>query len=135
MASFVSTNAHASIGGVDLSAHCVRAELVYEGEVQDDTAHGDSTRSNVGGLLSWTMDFEFLQNYATGGVDPTIYSLVNTTTTCAVRASATAVGATNPTFTGLGLISNYQPMAGSVGEMAKASVSVLSAGDLSRATS
>jgi len=134
VATFVSTNAFASLGGVDLSDHCIRAEVTYEGEAQDDTAHGDDTRSNAGGLLVWSMEFEFLQDYATGSVDRTMFAIVNTTTTCAVRPSATAVGANNPSFEGLGLISNYNPMAGTVGEMAKASVSVMAAGDLSRAT-
>ena len=136
MATFVSTDAYVSIGGVDLSDHCIRAEVTRDSEAQDDTVMGDTTRSNKGGLLNWGMSIEFLQDYAANKVDVTINALVGSTTTCTVRAVSTGgVSATSPNYTGLGLIQSYNPVAGSVGEMAKATVTVLPAGTLSRATS
>ena len=136
MATFVSTDAYVMIGGVDLSDHCVRAEVTYEVEAQDDTVMGDTTRTNAGGLKNWSMSFDFLQDYATGKVDLTIQPLVGAAvTTCTVRAVSTGgVSATSPNYTGLGLVQSYNPVAGSVGEMAKVSVTVLAGGALSRAT-
>lgn len=136
MASFVLTDAYISIGGVDLSDHGSNITLSYEAEVQDDTAFGDTTRSGAGGLLNWGMEGTLLQDFATGSVDLTLFTLVGSTTTCTVRAIATGgVSATNPNFTGLGLITSYPPIGGSVGDMAGTSVSIVAAGTLSRATS
>ena len=136
MGTFLSNDAYVMIGGVDLSDHCVSASLNYEAEALDDTVMGDGTRSNFPGLKNWGMNFEFFQDYATGSVDPTLFPLIGTTTTCTVRAVSTGgVSATSPNFTGLGLVQSYNPVAGSVGEMAKVSVTIAPAGTLSRATS
>ena len=136
MATFVLTDSFIEIGGVDLSDHGNAITLTYECEVQDDTAFGDTTRSGAGGLKNWSMDFGFLQDYASSKVDATIFPLVGSTTTCTVRAVATGgVAATNPNFTGLGLITSYGILTGSVGDQASSPVSVVAAGTLSRATS
>lgn len=136
MATFVSTDAYVSVGGVDLSDHNISAEVTYDAEALDDTAMGDSTRSNAGGLKNWSMALEFFQDYAASKTDATIQPLVGSTTTCTVRAVSTGgVSATSPNYTGLGLIQSYNPISGNIGDMAKASVTVVAAGDLSRATS
>lgn len=135
MATFVLTDAYISIGGVDLSDHGQGITLTYECEVQDDTAFGDTTRSGAGGLKNWGMEGTLLQDFATGKTDLTLFTLVGSTTTCTIRALATAVSATNPNFTGLGLITSYPPIGGSVGDMAATTVSIVAAGTLSRATS
>ena len=136
MATFLSNDAYVSIGGVDLSDHCIQAGVTYEAEALDDSAMGDSTRSNFGGLKNWSMSVELFSDFATGSVDLTIQPIVGSTTTCTIRAVSTGgVSATSPNYTGLGFIQSYNPIAGSVGDMAKVSVNILAAGDLSRATS
>ena len=136
MATFLSNDAYVSIGGVDLSDHCLQAGCTYDAEALDDSVMGDSTRSNKGGLKNWSMNAEFFQDYATGSVDLTLQPIVGSTTTCTIRAVSTGgVSATSPNYTGLGLIQSYNPIAGNVGDMAKCSVSIVAAGDLSRATS
>lgn len=135
MATFVLTDAVITIGGTDLSDHGNQVSITYEAETQDDTVFGDDTRSNAGGLKNWSMDIEFLQDFAASEVDATLFPLVGTAVTVAVRATSDAVGATNPSYTGTGLIQSYSPFGNSVGDQASASVSVVPAGTLSRATS
>ena len=124
-----------SVTGTDLSDHVKSVNLTYEAEAQDDTAMGDNTRSNKGGLKNWTMDVEFHQDYAAANVDATLFPLVGTTVVVVARPTSTGVSATNPNYTGTGMIQSYNPIGGSVGELMGTSISIVAAGDLSRATS
>lgn len=135
MAEFVFTDAHFEINSVDLSDHVRSARLSYEAETQDQTAMGDDTREFVGGLKNWSMEIEFNQDFAAAQVDDTLFPLVGTQTTVLLRPTSAAVGATNPNYTGTGLVASYNPMGGGVGDLAVTSVSIQPAGTLSRATS
>ena len=135
MATFVLTDAVITIDGTDLSDHGNQVSVSYEAESQDDTAFGDDTRSNAGGLKAWSMDITFLQDFAASNVDATMFPLVGTTVTVAVRGDSAAISATNPSYTGTGLIQSYSPFGNAVGDQATASVTVQAAGTLSRATS
>ena len=134
MASFVLTNAYLSVGAVDLSDYCQGVTLTYECEVQDDTAFGDTTRSGAGGLKNWSLSGDMLQSFSTGTVDLTLFSLVGATCAVIVRSSATAASATNPNFNGTGILTSYQPIGGAVGDIAKAPISIVAAGTLTRTT-
>lgn len=134
MAKFVLTDASVSLNSVDLSDHVVSVTLNLEAEGVDDTNMGDLTRINLGGLLSWSAEIEFSQDYAAGEVDATLFSLVGTSFTMVLKPTSSAVGPTNPSFTGTALLTAYQPLAGSVGEKSMATVSLASAGTLTRAT-
>ncbi len=136
MATLVLTDAFFSINAVDLSDHVKSVSIDYSAEMLDDTAMGDTTRSSKGGLKDWTMSVEFHQDYAASNVDATIFSLVGVTTAIIVRADNTAgVSATNPNYTGTGIVENYQPVAGAVGDLAAVPISIKAASTLTRATS
>ena len=132
MATLAFTDAVITINSVNLSTFANQVSITYEGEAQDETAFGDTTRINKGGLLNWTMEVTFHQDFAVGGVDATMFSLVNTTTTVSVKPTSAATSATNPDYNGTGYIQNYQPFSNSVGELASATISILSAGTLAR---
>lgn len=124
-----------SVGGVDLSAYVQSATVNYSAEMLDETAMGDTTRKNKGGLKNWSIDVEFKQDFAAGAVDVTLFSLVGTTFTVIVRpVKATAVSATNPNYTGTGILESYNPVGNGVADLATTSISIQSAGTLSRAT-
>lgn len=135
MATFVLTDASITIGGTDLSDHGNQVSVSYEAEAQDDTVFGDDTRSNAGGLKNWSMDISFLQDFASSEVDDTLFDIVGTTVTVAVAPTSGSTSSTNPSYTGTGLIQSYAPFGNSVGDQAAASVSIVAAGTLSRATS
>ena len=128
-------NAKVTIGGVDLSDHVKAVRVSQEAEALDITAMGDTTKKALGGLLSWSIEIDFEQDYAAGKVDATLDPLIGTTTTIVVKADAGSVSATNPSFTGTGLLTAYQPIGGTVGEGHMTQARFTSGGALTRATS
>lgn len=135
MAEQVLLKAFVSINGVDLS-NKMRTITTPQGvEPQDDTAMGDDTRSSAGGLATWSFDIEFNQDFAAGSVDATLSAAKGTVVAIEYRPSTDAVAVTNPKWTGNGLVENYVPIAGAVGDQAIATVTVSAAGTLTRATS
>lgn len=136
MAALAFNDAFVSINSVDLSDRVQSVTLNYAAEMLDETSMGATTRTNLGGLKNWSIDIEFKQDYASGEVDATLFPLVGTTFTVIVRpVNAGGVGATNPNYTGTGILESYAPMGNSVGDLATAPITIQSAGALSRAVS
>lgn len=136
MAVLVLTDAFVSINAVDLSEYVRQVTLDYKADLQEDTAMGDSTRSRVGGLKDWSLQVEFNQDFAAAKVDATLFPLVGTTFAVIVRpVKGVAVSATNPNYTGTGILESYPPLGNSVGDLATTSITIQAAGTLSRATS
>lgn len=134
MASLAFIDGFVSIGGVDLSDWVTSATVNYSAEMLDETAMGDTTRKNKGGLKNWSIDIEFKQDFAAGAPDVSLFSLVGTTFTVILRPTSAAVSATNPNFTGTGILESYSPLGNSVGDLAMAPITIQSAGTLTRAT-
>lgn len=135
MATFVLTDATVEIDSVDLSDHVISVDLTYEADAVEDTNMGDSTHINLGGLKNWSLSIEFSQDFASGKVDATLFSLVGSTTTVAVKPTSSATSATNPSFGGTALLTSYNPISGSVGDKLTCTAEFGPAGDLSRSTS
>lgn len=135
MATLIFKDAYVSINSVDLSDHVKSVTLNYEAEMQDDTAMGDTTRSNMAGLLNWSVDVEFLQDYAANEVDATLFSLVGAAAfPIILKPNGSATAVTNPKFTGNAVLASYTPMGGGVGDLAMAPITLSPAGTLTRAT-
>lgn len=135
MANLVFKNAYVLINSVDLSDHVRQVTLNYKAEQQDDTAMGDSARSRIPGLLDWDLDIEFFQDYASGKVDATLFSLVGAAPfAIAVRPVNTTIASTNPEYQGNAVLESYQPMGGAVGENLMAPTKFMGVGALTRDT-
>lgn len=132
MATKVLTNAYINLNSNDLSAYANQVSLSYEAEELDETAFGDDTRIKKGGLKNWSMEISFHQDFADNLLDEILFALVGTTVTCAIRADSGSISTSNPEYTGTGLIKDYKIFGNSVGELATASVSIVSAGTLVR---
>lgn len=135
MASFAFTDAFVSINGIDLSASVRSVTINTEAEDLEDTAMGDTFRSRIGGLKDWSVDVEFNQDFAAAQADATIFPLLGTVIAVQVKPVNDAISATNPQYSGNVLVSEYNPLDGSVGDLATTSVSWPGAGVLTRATS
>lgn len=137
MAAFVLTDAEIVINGVDLSAFVLSATLNYASDLQEDTSMGDGTRTRLAGLKDWSLEVNFKQNFDSGSVDDTLFSLVGAAafTVTAMADKTAGVGPTNPRFSGSAVLESYPIMSNSVGELVQASVTFQSAGTLSRNTS
>lgn len=133
MAAFVMTDAQVTVNGVDLSDHVLSATLNYSGDLQEDTAMGDGTRTRLSGLKDWSLELNLKQDFASGSVDATLFSLVGgSAVTVTVRPTSSAISATNPEFTGSAVLETYPPLGNSVGELANTTVTFQAAGTLTR---
>lgn len=119
MAAFVLTDANTVINSVDLSDRVKSVSIDYGAEPQDDTTMGAGTRTHVPGLLDWTIEVEFVQDFAASEVDATLFSLVGAVAfPIAIRPTSAAISATNPDFTCEGILESYPPLGNTVGELA-----------------
>lgn len=134
MAKFVLKNAFLSISGTDLSDHVESITVNYGAATPEKTAMSDNSIARLPGLKDWSLDISFRQDFAASKVDATIFALVGAAAfAIIVRPDAGVVSATNPEYTGNGLLSSYSPTAGSVGDTANVPVTIVGDGDLSRA--
>lgn len=139
MATGTLTNASVKWNSVDLSDHCFQVTINYEAETVDDTAFStNATRSFAAGLKNWSMDLTFYADEAASKVNQTMFPDVGgTARTVTIKPAATATATNNPAYTGTALLTTFQPLGGTVGEMntAVARVVAASGSALSRSTS
>lgn len=134
MASLAFTDAYVSLGGTDMSAYVKSVTLNYSAEMLDDTAMGDTTRVNLGGLKNWSVEVEFNQDFTDNELDEDLFALVGASTAVVIRpVKSSLVGTSNPNYTGTGVMESYTPISGAVGDLLPASVTIQSAGTLTRA--
>lgn len=135
MAQLVLTNAKVTINSVDLSDHVKSVTIDYSATLQDNTTMGSTGAvTRLGGLKDWSMSLDLNQDYAASSVDATLFPLVGTSFTVAVQAVNGSITTTNPNYTGTAFLESYQPIAGSVGDVAKTAIKLTGSGVLSRAT-
>ena len=125
MARIVLTDASIVINSVNLSDHIASVSITISEDVVETTGFSSTSaagRTRVAGLVDNSVTLEFHQDFATSNVEQTIYPLLGTTTTIVVKPTSAAQSATNPSYTFTALVSEWQPLSGSVGELATASV-------------
>ena len=71
---------------------------------------------------------------AASAVDATLYPLFNTIGTVVIKPTSGSPSATNPSYTGTFVISQYSPFASSIGDIATFDVTWPSAGSVVRGT-
>jgi hypothetical protein len=132
MAKFVLTDVKTTINGTDFSDHLVSVGISLTSNEVETTAFGGSGfRTRVGGLKDGSITLNFHNDFATTGssaVDSTIWSLFNTNATVVVTPTGSAVSASNPSYTGVYLVSQVNPISGNVGDLATRSVTWMTAG-------
>jgi hypothetical protein len=133
MATAAWLNPYVEINSVDYTDHVKSATLTYGAEILDDTASGDDTRSGFGGLKTWNLALELLNDFADDDVDERLFALVGVTTTVTLRRTTAAASVSNPSYSGTGILGEY-PIGGAIGDMDTTSISFQSAGTLARAT-
>ena len=135
MATFVFTDASVTINSVDLSDHVRSVTLDISAEEQDDTAMGATFRSRKGGLKDGSISLEFNSDFAASEIDATIFPILGTSVAFDIRATSSAVSATNPKYTGSCLVTQHVPVGNAVGDLATTSVTWPTTGTITRATS
>lgn len=134
MAKFVATDYKVTINGSNLSTSLASVELPIEIDEQETTAFGSEWRTRIAGLKSGSITLEFHQDFGAGSIDATLWPLLGTNATVTVVPTSGTVTATNPSYSGSFLVTQYTPYASTVGDLATLSVSWPLTGELTRAT-
>jgi len=134
MAKFVFKNASVTINSVDLSDHVESVTFNYGAETPDMTSMQDNTRRRLPGLIDWTVDIVFRQDFAAAKVDATLFPLVGAAAfAIAIRPDSAVVSATNPEFQANALLGTYNIFTGAVADTANANVTLTGDGTVTRA--
>ena len=134
MAKFVATDYKVTINGTDFSSSINSVDLSIESAEVETTAFGSTFTTRVGGLKSASITLDFMQDFAAGSVDAVLFPLLNTLATVVLVPTSGTVTATNPSYTALCLVNQYQPFASAVGDLATLSVTWPTSGTVTRGT-
>ena len=122
MAQLVLTNTRVTINSIDLTDHVTSVTLDLSADEVETTAFGSTARTRVGGLLDHSVSLDFQQDYAASNVEATIRPLLGSLGTVVIKPNGTAASPTNPSYTFLALVTEWQSVNGAVGDLATASV-------------
>tara|TARA_R110000868_G_scaffold171290_1_gene406979 strand:- start:5370 stop:5777 length:408 start_codon:yes stop_codon:yes gene_type:complete len=134
MAKFVATDYKVTINGTDFSSSINSVDLSIESAEVETTAFGSSFTTRVGGLKSASITLDFHQDFAAASVDSVLFPLLNSLATVVLVPTSGTVSATNPSYTAVCLVNQYQPFASAVGDLATLSVTWPTSGTVVRAT-
>lgn len=123
MAIFVATDHKITINGTNFSDHLTAVTLDVSADEQDVTTFGTSGfRTRIAGLKDASLKLDFNNDFAATSVDSTLWSLLGSNATVVITPTSGTVSATNPSYTGVYLVSTVQPFASTVGDVATLSV-------------
>lgn len=136
MAKFVATDVKTTINGTDYSTSLAAVTLnLSTDEVETTAFGGGGFRSRVAGLKDASITLDFHQDFAAGSVDATLWSNFGSFATVVITPTSGTVTASNPSYTGVYLVSQTNPYASSVGDLATMSVTwPLASGTVARGT-
>lgn len=118
MAVTVLLNASIVINSVDLSNHITSVEIDEKYADIDTTAfQTGGSKTRVAGLGDHGVTINFQQDYAASSVEATIYPLVGTNASFAIKPLNSTTTTTNPAYTFSALITEWKPIAGKVGDL------------------
>ena len=137
---YVLISTSTATGTRDMSNRVTKVTLERDGDEHDDTVMGMSAHSRVIGLESWQFSMGMIQSFSTTDGENTNSILRELYTTSkagnkflvTVRKHSTQLlGTNNPTWSGLCVMKNYNPIDGAVGDLLKTDVTFLGSGNLS----
>jgi hypothetical protein len=136
VAKFVATQYNIKINGADFTSSIAAVTFDVSAAEQEVTAFSDSFVQRISGLKDASVSLDFHQDFGATAVDATLFPLLGSQATVTVIPQGSVVSATNPSYTGVFLVTEYQPFASSVGDLATLSVSwPLASGSITRGTS
>jgi len=136
MAVYVATDHKITVNGTAFSNVLQSVSLDLSLDEIETTAFGSGYRTRVAGLKSGSVTLNFFQDFAASSVDAILQPLFagGSYATVVITPTSSAVSATNPSYTAVCLVSQYQPFSASVGDIATLSVTWPTSGTVSRAT-
>lgn len=140
MARLVLTDAYVVLASTDISQYVTSVTLSSTLDVVETTGMSSTSRTRVAGLRDNQVVLEFNQDFASGALETLIYpsdatTKIGTAVAMTIKPTSAATSATNPSYSFSALITEWQSVSGSVGELATVSVTWPISGAITKATS
>ncbi len=134
MAKFYAQDYKVTIGTAVISEDIASVTLDITADEVETTAFGSSYRTRIGGLKDASVSLDFHQDFGAGAVDALLFPLMGSTVAVKIAPTSGTVTATNPEYRFNALVTQYQPFAGAVGDLATLSVTWPVSGEVVRGT-
>ena len=135
MPKFFARDYKITVGTTVISDDVASVTLDITADEVETTAFGSTYRSRIGGLKDASVSLDFHQDFGAGAVDALLFPLLGSTVAVKIVPTTGTVTATNPEYSMSCLVTQYQPFAGAVGDLATLSVTWPVTGDVIRGTS
>jgi len=123
LAKFVATDFAISINGTPLSGNIAAATINTTAAEVEITAFSNDHVQRISGLKDAEVSLDFHQDYAAASVHSIIQPLLGSYATVTIVPTSGSVSATNPSVTLSALVTEYNPIEASIGDLATFSVS------------
>ena len=134
MAKFYAQDYKITVGTANLSEDIASVTLDITSDEVETTAFGSTYRTRIGGLKDASVSLGFHQDFGAGSVDALLFPLMGSTVAVKIAPTSGTVTATNPEYRFTALVTQYQPFAGAVGDLATLSVTWPVSGEVVRGT-
>ena len=134
MAKFYAQDYKVTIGTAILSTSIASVTLDISTDEIETSSFGTSYRTRIGGLKDASVSLDFHQDFGAGAVDALLFPLMGTTVDVKIAPTSGTVTATNPEYRFSALVTQYQPFAGSIGDLATLSITWPVSGEVVRGT-
>lgn len=112
-----------TVNSVDLTDFVMAVEVSEEADaVEGTTAGGAGYRQFEGGLKNASVTLGFKNTYAASAVYATLKGIIGTEVDVEITPTSDTVSATNPTRTYSCIVTQYMPIAGSIGDLIASTV-------------
>jgi hypothetical protein len=134
LAKFYAQDYKITVGTTVLSEDIASVTLDITSDEVETTAFGSTYRTRIGGLKDASVSLDFHQDFGAGSVDALLFPLMGSTVAVKIAPTSGTISATNPEYRFTALVTQYQPFAGAVGDLATLSVTWPVSGEVVRGT-
>jgi hypothetical protein len=134
MAKFFAQDYKVTVGTTVLSSSIASVTLDITTDEVETTAFGSTYRTRIGGLKDASVSLDFHQDFGAGSVDALLFPLMGSTVAVKIAPTSGTVTATNPEYRFDALVTQYQPFAGAIGDLATLSITWPVSGEVVRGT-
>jgi hypothetical protein len=134
MPKFYAQDYKITVGTAVLSTSLASVTLDITADEVETTAFGSSYRTRIGGLKDASVSLDFHQDFGAGSIDALLFPLLGSTVAVKIVPTSGTVTSSNPEYSMSCLVTQYQPFAGAVGDLATLSVTWPVSGEVTRAT-
>ena len=135
MGSLILTQPAIVINSIDLTTHIDQITIEQSYNDVDVSTFGTTSKLHLAGLSDNKFTISFLQDFANGSVDQTIFPLVGGTTSVSVKPTTNATSSSNPAYTFTVVVLDWKPIDAAVGAVSKSAATWPITGNVTRATS